>query len=547
MIGDPSFEWDVPGKAPAWWTETISGGTLDTFHCEDTWGSAGIQSLRITGTGMSVSTHVGGLGSTFTGETATPASGPSSVMPTVYAPSVLTGAGYTSVTGAAMAVIPGLPYTFQGVCNNLVGLPSITINWLNASLVQIGQTTVTGNSTAGQQDLALVNEMAPAGATWAQVVLTNTALTSTVDAYWDALMFTQITTLPPYNDGDSIGWNWVGQAGDSSSVQIIISDAINDISVIDGVNIDPSTPNMAFNVYHSVDDSYSDNPTMTETDWEQKLWMRVPQVFLCTQAQTYAFPEPITAKYVKIEFTNLQSQTYNPGNFTLPISYKKFPLWVANFFIIQLEISPFTASQVTVQYNALDFAYNYYLDDLDEEPASPVVAPQGSAQQLTSYFSTVTTNTVDATTLAQINLILDTYSVPTGSIVTPGSMLSSLAANVVNTLGNNSTSESSAALTPVNYTAVSTLNREPMVFEQSLPVMYFFLTCRHAYQELSAPLQYNRAYFAGVNAISFIRNNYTVAADTPLYIETGSDTTNIQLTDFYIGTDGTWFAYDNGQ
>jgi hypothetical protein len=81
-----------------------------------------------------------------------------------------------------------------------------------------------------------------------------------------------------------------------------------------------------------------------------------------------------------------------------------------------------------------------------------------------------------------------------------------------------------------------------VVFEQSLPVMYFFLTCRHGYKELQATFDNNRAYFCAVNEIAFMRNDYTTAADTSLYIESGGDLQNATLNDFTMGSDGNWYA-----
>src|ERR1019366_8778001 len=115
-------------------------------------------------------------------------------------------------------------------------------------------------------------------------------------------------------DGDMAGYEWTAQRGQSPSVEVISMGRLVDIQIVspseaanfvvlDGVIVDPITPNLAFNVYYSMDDAYT-SADMSESDWEQKLWTRVPEVYLCSQRQRYAFPEPIHAKYVKIEFTN---------------------------------------------------------------------------------------------------------------------------------------------------------------------------------------------------------------------------------------------------
>ena len=87
------------------------------------------------------------------------------------------------------------------------------------------------------------------------------------------------------------------------------------------------------------------------------------------------FPEPINASYVKIEYSNLQAKSYNPGNFQLPITYKKFPIWVTEYFAAQIAQPEFVVNTVGVVNNSLNLAYKYYLNDLKEGPAEPVSVP----------------------------------------------------------------------------------------------------------------------------------------------------------------------------
>jgi len=339
------------------------------------------------------------------------------------------------------------------------------------------------------------------------------------------------------------GYEWVAQRGRSVSTQIVSADADSGV-VIDGVEVDPITPNMAFNVYFSTDDS-GDGPNMTETNWEQKLWTRVPDAYVCTQKQQYVFPDPIVASYVKLEFVNLPAQTYTPGTFQGNVSYKKFPTWVADYFIVQLEQPSFVANLVNVQNDALNFAYSYYLDDLDQDPASPVAAPSNVASTLSSYFSqSDASQLVDSATLAQINLVMNSYQVPTGSIVDPSTMAGAAAQNAINSQPIGSSTFEVPSVTASDNSIVSTLQREPVIFEQSLPVMFFFVTCRHTYMQATATFDYNKAYFAGTNSVTFLRSSYATSTDSSLYIEAGVDTQNAQLNDFVIDSDSDWYCYD---
>lgn len=350
-----------------------------------------------------------------------------------------------------------------------------------------------------------------------------------------------VSTAEPYFDGDSIDCKWEGAFGRSGSVQEFDAGPGENTVVIDSVLLDPLTPNIAFSVYYSEDGSASDETT--ETEWENKLWVRVPKTFIANQRQTYAFPEPITAKFVKIEYSYLQAQSYNPGQNQLPTTYKKFPKWVADFFIAQMQTPQFIANTVGVNYDALDFAYNYYLDDLGQTPASPVAAPSEVVSTLTQFFnSELETNKVDATTLAKINLVMQTYTQPPGSLASSSTLLGSKVRQIALSTTNYPV-EQQSNLSGVNLSEVSSLNRDNIVFEQGLPVMYFYLTCRHSYKELTATFNNNRAYFAGVKEVAFIRNDYTTTYDGELYIETGGDDINTELNDFVVEPELGWFTY----
>jgi hypothetical protein len=300
--------------------------------------------------------------------------------------------------------------------------------------------------------------------------------------------------------------------------------------VIDSLLLDPITPGVAFNIYYSNDLVGSGTSEPTEKEWEEKLWTRVPKSWVTSKRQTYVLPEPVTAKFVKVEFSYLQAKSYNPGNYQLPKNYKKFPDWVSQTFIAALKTPEFIAQNVGVVFDALEFSYQYYLGDLSQAPINPsIIRPAESSNQ------------VDATTLEKINLQLNTYTNPpavqANSSTLLGSLVSQKAFDQINY-----PVEGTPEFSGVVHLGVSGLNREGIVLDQSMPVMYFFLTCRHAYKELLATFDNNRAYFAGVNELSFIRNVYTTTSDSELYIESGNDDVNSERNDFVL-EDNDWFTY----
>jgi hypothetical protein len=513
IVLNPSFEYDAINVNPVNWL--TQGAAAPTLRASATWAASGVQSMKVTGT------------STATNQ--------------------LNGAE----TVNSAPVQGGQVYSVSAVANITVantGGIYIALLWLNSSGSLVSSAAGAAQTGTGVKTLSLT-ATAPSSIGVASL---SVAVYSKANAnaepftfYVDSVCATQSANVLPYFDGDTVGYEWTGQKGDSPSIQLIAPSVQDNSIVVDTVLVDPLTPNMAFNVYYSTDDTgTSDN--MTEADWEGKLWQRVPEVFLSTQRQQYALPEPIIAKYMCVEFTNLQAQSYDTGPFQVPISYKKFPTWVANFFIAEMDLPSFTVDQVNVQYDALDFAYSYYLDDLDQSPETPTAAPVDASAQLTSYFNSQTASSeagLDATTLSQINLVMNIFSqTPVTNVDTSG-VLGSYVQGIYNgTTPPNSTYENSI-IPPVDYTTVSSLSREPVVFENTLPVMYFFLACRHAYKELLATFEYNRAYFAGINDIAFMRNDYTVIADTDLYIESGGDLQNAKRNDFVLDVDSNWYTY----
>lgn len=514
QVEDPSFEYDfLSTTTPFQWGKIDNSTTRSNFQVISTWAFNGAQSLRST--------------------------------------SQFTGSGNAGVSYGAtnpMAVIATDEYSTEVVIN-LLSTPQgftgiqLIVTWLNSSSSVISTSASVAATTTGIFALGLNGVTPPPTTASAKLTIIGFATgAGTLDFEIDSAMFVAATAVPSYIDGDQPGCAWTGQRGRSTSAQLVETLA-DESQVIDGVLVDPAIPNQAFSVYYSTDDA-NNSEAMTEQDWEGKLWTRVPQAYVTTQRQQYVFPEPINAKYMKLEFSDLPAQTYTPGTFTQPVPYKKFPLWVADFFITQLELPSFTANLVQVQDDALTLAYDYYLDDLGQSPADPQAAPKNQTT-LTNYFSqSDASQFVDASTLAQINLVMETYQVPVGSIVNPQTLIGTAAQAISNNINSGSTQtvEVPTVTSQPNIT-VSTLNREPVIFEQSMPVMYFFVTCRHAYKELTATFPTDKAYFAGTNTIQFLRSNYDVETDTPLYVESGGDTFNSVRNDFVLDNDGVWETY----
>lgn len=297
-------------------------------------------------------------------------------------------------------------------------------------------------------------------------------------------------------------------------------------AVIDRVILDPITPGVYFTVYYT-----SEGEPGTDPDsWDNKLWKRVPMTYHAEKRDSYIFPEPITAKYIKVEFSHLQARYYSPGDFAHSMAYKKHPRWVLDYFLVYTgaedALSRVTPGRVAIVHDALDLAYNYYLDDLAQEPEGPVEADSGFLLNSTG----TELDRVDADVLYKINLSLAPYRNHPSTFAKSDYLIGAYAQAAAEV--NPSYPVERAPTSPTRFDDVSVLRNTQVRYEQNMPVMFFYLTARHKYKEVTAPFSYNRAYFVGIREIAFTRENYTVAFDSTQYVEPAGDLLNVERNDF---------------
>lgn len=351
-----------------------------------------------------------------------------------------------------------------------------------------------------------------------------------------------LQTLPASNIGPGGISNsyWLSKPNPSrfavESMYFDMRDNLGDEVTLDGLLIDPITAGMWINIYFSSEGDAG----MSESDWENKLWTRVNQSWKISKRENISFPSPVVAKYVKIEFSHLQAKHYSAGQFARPVQYKKHPKWVLDYFIIRLEDSiaetnKMTSNRVQVVYSALDLAYNYYLDDLDQSPDGPIETDPVIQSQLTSFLTTNNdpSDQIDANMINQISFAIKPYT--QGILAnSKDTLLATILTNNASVANTDEQVEQPTTST-VNQSALESLTGQPVAFENDYPVMYFFIQCRHQYREVMANFSYDKAYFAGVREVAFLRNQYTSTSDESTYIELGADLVNIQRNDFTTG------------
>lgn len=306
------------------------------------------------------------------------------------------------------------------------------------------------------------------------------------------------------------------------SLYFDVRDGLNHATVVDRVLVDPITPGVYFTLYYSEDGS----PASSEDGWEAKVWTPVYQIFKAARRQEHALSAPITAKYIKVEFSHLQPQFYAPGTFQQPITFKQHPKWVLDYFMVReaaTDEGPLN-SRVRVVFDAMELAYHYYLDDLRNDPAPPL-------SYAAEYMSDRTdkSDDVDRQTLDRILTIMKPYTRQPAerlrgvdSIVQAYSELSRSAGYPVESITRD------VAVT----TAAMSLEKMALIRDNNMPVTFFYIPAAHGYRVATATLATDKAFFVGVRELAFTRDHYTVASDQSLYVENLSDFTNVVRNDF---------------
>lgn len=357
------------------------------------------------------------------------------------------------------------------------------------------------------------------------------------NSYRSVAVANDVKNLAPGTDS-----HWLSKPNPSKfaveTLYFDMRDENGDPTVVDRLLLDPITPGMWFHLYYCNDG----DPGIDDYTWENKVWTPVTQNFQAIKRQTHVLPTPITAKYLCIEFSHLQAQAYSPSG-QKPIRYKKHPKWVLDYFLLQTEAlteDHFIARNVTIVYDALDLAYNYYADDLNEDPTDPAVfQPNPFALQSFLTNRSDVSDKIDPATLQRIETRMKPWRDQPG-------LRGPLDYLMTTSVDATAVYPTEAGLLPtIQPVQVSTTDRDRVMFEQSYPVMYFFVDARHLYREVEAEFEYDRAYFAGVREIAFLRDRYSVAQDTPLYLESAGDDINAWRNDF-VRLDNGWTVYDPG-
>lgn len=310
--------------------------------------------------------------------------------------------------------------------------------------------------------------------------------------------------------------------------------------VVDQLLLDPVTPGVWFHVYYSNDPI----PGADESSWNNLLWERVPATFLAARKDRHTLPRPITAKYVKIEFTHLQGKYYSPGNFQTPTIYKKHPKWVFDYFMQvyadQVSAGKYVKNVSYLRYDLMQLAYNYFLDDIRNQFSSFDVVDNRPNADIVNQFNSAQSSLadqVDPDTLFKIKTLFRPYLKRPFDLGKDGNILYDYGFT-----DDTDYPREQIARQRAMTTEVSSLDRELVLVEKNFPVMSFPIECRHRYRVASASYSQDLAYYAGVKEIAFLRDHYASKNDNSAYIESAGDNINVESNDFEL-VDFNWVTH----
>lgn len=286
--------------------------------------------------------------------------------------------------------------------------------------------------------------------------------------------------------------------------------------------------------------------SQTEDDWDSKLWSPIPRHYVL-QRGNIIFPNPIVAKYIKLEFTNFDPVPYNNlyKNNMKPIRYRTFPTWVVEYI-----------TSINNNNNVLQKIVNNEVQNtpeilgviqpdvtkLDDEKRKSIVDFQNDNQTSTALSnykswepgkSTDSNSSVNNTSpqiypndLFQQSL-LDTAN---SYLTVQGRKIVALNP----TSAQSFTQERNIQSRPL-IPLVSKQDRTQVEIEKTLPEMWFPRVCRHGYKVLEVKREFNVAYYVAIREIKFYKRNQTSQFDDDVYFETLADTSNVASNTFVPG------------
>jgi hypothetical protein len=291
---------------------------------------------------------------------------------------------------------------------------------------------------------------------------------------------------------------------------------------INEIYIDPVFSGSDMHFYYTND---------TNPDWESKLWIPIPVHYKCTRGY-HTLPYSVTARYFKIEFSNLTPIPYNTMDTVtlLPPIYRKFPTWVQNYFAALQpdEVKSQIEETLTVTLDPYD-VFKIQQDKLattrDQATLPKEESPDTTTDEMGQLVDQISTLGNEDTQIAQESTIRFFPPNIWQDDLKNNLDLSRAASRMLwQDLSDDTGDVYMIEATPEildapNEQSASDLSAE-LAHKQG-PVMWFPRVCRHGYQVVSGPFQSKVAYQVAIREVTFWYRQFLTPSENTFASEYG--------------------------
>lgn len=297
----------------------------------------------------------------------------------------------------------------------------------------------------------------------------------------------------------------------------------------DELAIDPITIGCLMHIYFSDDEE--------QADWDYKLWTPVSRHYTLIKGNIQ-LPNPITCKFVKLEFTRLSVTPYPTlyKNNMPKMRYRTHPTWVLEYVqsvtkaMERMKKNQVSTEEVVHSYETLgirkptmtkltDEAHRTIQDFVDENIQSTVFA---------DYQKWKTDKKVAKTDEESVNVYTNLFQERLLSTIQSSNLQTELALANDNPEFAQETPLRQKVLLPL----VSRTDANELAQKKALPDTWFPKTCRHGYKVIETNREFKIAFYVAIREVKFYRRDQQAKFDNNNYFETLSDSSNYETNTF---------------
>jgi hypothetical protein len=280
-------------------------------------------------------------------------------------------------------------------------------------------------------------------------------------------------------------------------------------SMIDAIEVNTLTPGVRMNVYYSNQPMIS--PPRDIDDWEDMMWTPIRDSFQLDNKQTIDFPYPVFAKWICLEFYNLQPILMSIPNYPIlpEVEFKEFPDWVydGNPPPLRTNDEPYLEREKFVSFSIPEMMAG----QIENQKALRVYAD--TPQTLEENYEQNGFGTADPEILSNVSFSRNAFSSPTVTRIDQSSLLGqNVYDDYISDYRQTYIAEAQQYPRVVSRRNVSNTNNRLAASRDPERILLFNRVCAHQYAVRKA--RYNKkAYSVSISDVSFLKKDYTAAVD----------------------------------